>query len=61
MPVAEETVEDVLTDDDMLPSVAKRTQPRKVLSPAAQAWQDALQRGRASMETDLASVKVNAT
>ena len=56
-----ETDEDVLTDDDMAPSLETCKQPGPVLSPAAQARKDALQRGKDSMAMELASLKERET
>ena len=54
--LAPEHDEDVLTDDEMLPDRKAPKKPGCKLSPAAQAWQDSLKRGEASIETDLVSL-----
>ena len=56
-----ESDEDVLTDDDMLPDRERPKKPCVHLSPAASAWKDALERGDASIATDLASLEDHTT
>ena len=52
---------DAMSDEDPAPVLGKPSLSPKVLSPAAQAWKDALQRGQESMTTDLASLNVSDT